>query len=156
MSFLFQVFYIFLVLGVEGCYYIFFKILDQIWVSDDKRNFVLINIIGNNLYYIKGLFLDEDDLNFNDSRDVYGVYIVNSDGEMIYIDVDNNIKKILNKLEIIIVIKVINVYYMKLCVYWFLLIWDLLFGLDVIKKKIVGDSDKIGMVDWYNQSGELL
>lgn len=68
----------------------FFLVFDNIWVSDDKNCILLINIKGENLYYVK-------------CNRSYGIYIVSSDRDLIYIDNDNNIKMLLEDLKLIII-----------------------------------------------------
>lgn len=133
MSFLFEVFYFFKVLGVNKCDYIFFMLLDCILVSDIK-NFVLININGDKLYCLKIWYVCMNFFYF-----YYGVYIVNSKDEIFYIGRDNDIKKILNFKEMIIFKWFKN--YWNYCVYCFLFIGDLLVGVFI---------SGIGMVCWYS------
>lgn len=117
----------------------------------------MTNTTGNNLHHVKGLHADEDKMYNFPSRNAYGVHTVNSDGAMIFIDGDNNIKKISNKLETTTTIKRKHAHYTKLCVYWSPSTRDLLVGLS--KMKIADDTNKVkktGMVDRYSQSGQLL
>lgn len=73
-----------------------------------------------------------------------GVYIVNSDGDLIYINKDYNISKLLYDMELyIIFIDKIVLEWILLCVFCLLLIGDLLVGI-------------LGMVNWYNINGELV
>lgn len=77
--------------GVYGCCYIFCMILNMFWVSDNKYNFFLINILGEILYYLRDLWNGSD-----------GVYIINIEYELIYIENNGNIKKFLKDMNIII------------------------------------------------------
>lgn len=52
----------------------------------------MINIVGFVLYCVVDLCID-----------LYGVYILNSENEFIYIDSNYNIKKLLKDMEIIII-----------------------------------------------------
>lgn len=107
-------------------------LLDCIWVSDEKKNFILINIIGEFLCKLKDvcsfLFCG-------------GVYIVINESELIYIERYSDINKLLSDLRIIILIfRLINLVWRFNCVYWFLLIRDLLIGIydSIIIKVIIG------------------
>lgn len=82
-----------IVKGVYDFKYIFCVILDCVWVNDYKNNFILINIIGVILYYVMDL-----------CSFVYGLYIVNSESELIYINRKFNINKLLKDRKIIIII----------------------------------------------------
>lgn len=66
--------------------------LDWVWVSDDKNNIILMNKKGDILYCM------EDVING------YGVYMVNSESELIYIDRNYNINKLLVDLNIFIMV----------------------------------------------------
>lgn len=72
---------------------------------------------------------------------LFGFYIVNKDGELIFIDYNYNINKLLNDMKIIIVfIERKYFIWILMCVYWFLFIGDLLVGVyrDVIKYIDIG------------------
>lgn len=92
MSFPPQVLHTFLVAGVQRCFHISFMTSEQVWVSDES-NLVLTNTAGKTLDHIKGIHADEDNLFYSTSRNEYGVHTVNSEGDIIYIDGNNNIKK---------------------------------------------------------------
>lgn len=68
-------------------------LLDKVWVSDILKMFILINKLGWVLYYLRDL-----------NRLMKGVYIVNSDNELIYIDKYYNINKLFKFLKIIIIV----------------------------------------------------
>lgn len=68
-------------------------IKNLVWVSDKENNFILINIKKDIFYYLRDVY------------NGYGVYIVNSDGELIYMDMNYNIMKLCNDMEIIIILK---------------------------------------------------
>lgn len=73
-----------------------------------------------------------------------GLYIVNSGSELIYIDEDYNVKKLLRDMEIIIIfIERIDFVWKLLCVYWILFIRGFLVGM--YREKL-----KRGKVNWYN------
>lgn len=107
----------FLVDGVDKCIYIFFVKLENVWISDDKDNIIFINLIGDNLYYVKCKSWN------------YGIYIVNSDSELIYIDNENNIKKLFKDKKVIMIFLVNNFMWWLLCIYWFEFIDSLLVGM---------------------------
>lgn len=75
------------------CYYIFCLLFDKVWVSDNYNNFSLIDIIGVCLFYLKDLCSGGN-----------GLYILNSEGILFYIDSDYNIKLFLKDMKIIIII----------------------------------------------------
>lgn len=81
---------LFVVKCVLICCYIFFVIFDCFWVSDRGCNFIFINIKGDILC---GLI----DVCSGD-----GFYVVNNENELFYIDVENDIKKFLKDLKILI------------------------------------------------------
>lgn len=110
-------YYMFLVDGVDRCIYIFFVKLEYVWISDDKDNIIFINLKGDNLYYVKCKSWN------------YGIYIVNSDSELIYIDKENNIKKLLKDKKVIMIFLVNNFKWWLLCIYWFEFIDSLLVGM---------------------------
>lgn len=108
-----------IVKGVYDFKYIFCVILDCVWVNDYKNNFILINIIGVILYYVMDL------CSFG-----YGLYIVNSENELIYIDKYFKINKLLRDMKLFILFVEIKGFERLLwCVYWFLLIGDFLVGM---------------------------
>lgn len=110
-------YYMFLVDGVDRCIYIFFVKLEYVWISDDKDNIIFINLKGDNFYYVKCKSWN------------YGIYIVNSDSELIYIDDENNIKKLLKDKKVIMIFLVNNFKWWLLCIYWFEFIDSLLVGM---------------------------
>lgn len=104
--------------GVNYSFYIFCMIVDKIWVSDDE-NFILMNIIGDILNWYGNFF----------NNFLFGFYIVNKDGELIFIDYNYNIKKLLNDMKIInIFIDVIYFIVYLCCLYWFFYLDDLIVG----------------------------
>lgn len=128
-----------IVKDVYGSYYIFCVILDVVWVSDNKNNFILINIICDIIYYLKDLCKDL----------CSGLYIVNREGELFYIDRNYIIKKMLIDLEIIIVcIMKIDFKWKFWCVFWFLNFEDLLVGINLNN----GDKEigKVVCYDWVS------
>lgn len=63
-----------------------------ILVSEDKNNIILMNKKGDILYCMEDVIND------------YGVYMVNSESEFIYIDRNYNINKLLVDLKIFIMV----------------------------------------------------
>lgn len=80
---------------VYCCYYIVCVVEDRVWVSDDKSNFILVNFIGGILYRV-------EDLCFYFYGGL-GLYIVNIERKLIYIDKYFNIKKLLEDMKINII-----------------------------------------------------
>lgn len=93
MILLFVLYDILIVKEINCCNYILCVILDRIWFSDDKNNFILKNILGDILYRWKDIYSG-----YLYSGD--GLYDVNSDNELIYIDRENNINKLLSDMKI--------------------------------------------------------
>lgn len=92
------VLFIFLnVVGVFSCYYIFCIILEWVWVNDSK-SFILINKVGEILYYLEDLCY----------KIYFGFYVVNREDELFYIDEEYNIIKLLRDMDrVILFIKII-------------------------------------------------
>lgn len=92
----------------------------MVWVSDGC-NFILINKIGDIVYFFKDVWW---------KYFFYGIYIVNSEMELIYILNNFNINKLLKDMEIIIVLlEIIDFKWKFFCVYWLFFIGDLLIGM---------------------------
>lgn len=72
-------------MDIDCCYYILCVGLNYVWISGVRSDFRFMNIMGCNLENWKNLL-----------SDFYrnGLYIVNSEGELIYIVWDYNINKI--------------------------------------------------------------
>lgn len=132
----FEIFFLlnefFIVKGVWGCYYIFCVLLNLVWVSD-WYNFIFINIKGDILC---------------NKGDLYGslfsgLYIVNSENCLIYINRGNSINILLKeKIEIFIVI--IECEWKVCCVYWLLFFRDLFVGM------FKGEKIVLVKIIWYN------
>lgn len=105
--------------------------LDFVWVSDDKKNFMLIDKGGESLYYRDDLY----------SGVLSGLYIVNGDYELVYIDFDFNIKKLLEDFVFIIFIERNEFEWILVFLFWFCIISDLLVGLKRFS---------LGKVLWYD------
>lgn len=69
--------------GADRSIHISFVKPENVWISDHKGNIIFTNTKGDNLHYVKGLGRSP------------GIHTVNSDSELIYIDDENNIKKVL-------------------------------------------------------------
>lgn len=140
--FIFELQLFFRVLDYYSLYYIFCMIFDQVWVSCIDNNLVLINIVGKMLYCL------EDDC----SNLLGGFYLVNLESELIYIDSDYNIRKML-KDEKVFVLFIEKMYFQwkLLCLYCFLFIGNLL-----VVMLMYYFNKKRGKVIWYNKFGELI
>lgn len=107
-------------------------ILDCFWVSGVDDSLRLLNIIENILYYLDELIRGGE----------LGLYIVNGESELIFINLKLKIRKLLKDMKkIIIFIDIINFIWRLCCVYWFKLMGDILIGMD---------SCSVGRVIWYN------
>lgn len=130
------------VIRVEGiwcCFYLLFVLVDEMWVSD-YENFVLINIKGEVIYYIKDLFSEWE----------FGIYIVFSDGELIYINKEYNIMRLLIVMKIKIkFIMLFNIVLIFLSVYCFFFIGNLFVG-------VIKDNLRIGFILYYNWDGDKM
>lgn len=118
-------------------YYILCGILDWIWVSSEYE-LILVNMKGKIFYYWEDMFLE---MVGNGS----GKYIVNSDNELFYIYSNNNIYKLLKDMKNIWFIKKCF-FWIYRCIYWFMIINDLLVGM-------CGEKIWICKVNWYNWIG---
>lgn len=130
------------VIRVEGiwcCFYLLFVLVDEMWVSD-YENFVLINIKGEVIYYIKDLFSEWE----------FGIYIVISDGELIYINKEYNIMRLLIVMKIKIkFIMLFNIVLIFLSVYCFFFIGNLFVG-------VIKDNLMIGIILYCNWDGDKM
>lgn len=130
---------IIIVKDVWCCFYLFFVLVDELWVSDDK-NIVLINIIGKLMYCIKDVF----------NKWYCGLYIVVSDGELIYINKEYNIMKLFMIMKIKIKFIILKDFVLKfLSVYCFFFIGDIFVG-------VIKDNLRVGIVMYYNWYGEKM
>lgn len=78
----------FFVQGVDICTHMSFITPDNIWVSDSNNNLILTNTSGENLYQVQCY------------RKCYGKRTVSSDRELVYIDNNNDIKKLSEDLKL--------------------------------------------------------
>lgn len=78
----------FFVQGIDICTHMSFITPDNIWVSDSNDNLILTNTSGENLYQVRCY------------RNCYGKHTVSSDRELIYIDNNNDIKKLSEDLKL--------------------------------------------------------
>lgn len=123
------------VTDVRRCYHISLLTSEQVWVSDDRSNFILTNTTGVTLHHF-------DDI----CRGLYGAHTVTNEGELIYIDKIYNINKLSKDIKTTTkFIEREDVTWIPRCLYWSLLTGDLLVAMR--RKKI-----KTGKVNRYNQS----
>lgn len=92
--------------GAVRCIHISFVKPENAWISDDKGNIIFTNLKGDNLHNVK-----------RKSRN-HGIHTVNSDSELIYIDDENNIKKLLKDKKATMIFLANNSTLRLLCVYW--------------------------------------
>lgn len=139
LMFFFKLFRFLIVIIDKGGNYIFFVVLVKVWISDGNIIF-LMNMKGEIIYNINNLCNGL----FN------GVYIVNSDRELIYIDKNYNINKVLmDRKEIIIFVGIIGFIWKLQCVYWFLFNRDFFVGMYSEIIEYIGK----GKIVCYNQIG---
>uniref|UniRef100_K1PP94 Tripartite motif-containing protein 2 n=1 Tax=Magallana gigas TaxID=29159 RepID=K1PP94_MAGGI len=125
------------VTGVDGCYHISCVTPDRVWVSDYTKNLILINKSGDLLHRVEDSC---GDLNG-------GRHTVNSESELIYIDSNNNIKKLSEDMKTTTTfIERTDSRWRPRCVYWSPTTGDLLVGIY---------NSWTGKVSRYNQSGQL-
>lgn len=74
--------------GIDICTHMSFITPDNIWVSDNNDNVILTNTSGDNLYQVQCY------------SKCYGKHTVSSDRELIYIDNNNDIKKLSEDLKL--------------------------------------------------------
>lgn len=92
--------------GADRCIHISFVKPENAWISDDKDNIILTNSKGDNLHHVK-----------RKSRN-HGIHTVNSDSELIYIDNENNIRKLLKDKKATMIFLANNSKWRLLCIYW--------------------------------------
>uniref|UniRef100_K1QAL4 Tripartite motif-containing protein 3 n=1 Tax=Magallana gigas TaxID=29159 RepID=K1QAL4_MAGGI len=125
------------VTGVGGCCHISCVTSDRVWVSDDGNNIILTDITGAPLYRVE------------DSCSGYtrGIHTVNSERELIYIDLKYSITKLSKDMKTITTfIERTDSTWRPRCVYWSPSTGDLLVGMYKCRT---------GKVTRYNQSGKL-
>lgn len=123
------------------CYHISCVTSNQIWVSDNKSNLILTNTTGDTLHHLKnvcsGLYSD------------YGVHTVNSQGELIYIDMEFNINVLSTDMKTTkYFLKRTNSKWKPRCVYFSKSTGYLLVGMFT-------DDMKTGKVTRFNGTGNL-
>lgn len=107
----------------------------------------MINVKGEILYYLDNLYCGElySDSLYSDLFYLIGLYIVNNESELFYIDKDYFINKLLKDMRIIFMFLEYRKFIWRFwCLCWFLFSGDLLVGM------IYGVYKKIGSVIWYN------
>lgn len=143
--------------GVDGCIHISFVKPENAWISDHKRNIFFTNSKGDNLHHVKRI-----------SRS-HGIHTVNNDNELIYIDDENNIKKLLKDKKATMVFLANNSTWRPLCIYWSKTTESLLVGMihkpiryqqrepnmqDIHGLKIYKKSVVCNNVTRYNKTGD--
>lgn len=124
--------------GVHCCHNISKETSQHVWVSDDRNNLILINTKGVTLQYVMDLC----------SRFHGGIHTVNSEGELIYIDLNYDIKTLSQDMKTTKFIKKTNSTWKPRCVYWSRVTMELLVGM-------YQEIKRTGMVIRYNQSGQI-
>nr|XP_034309363.1 uncharacterized protein LOC117683697 [Crassostrea gigas] len=126
------------VTGVNGWLHISCVTPDRVWVSDDENNLILTDTTGVPLHRV------EDSCSY-----LYGLHTVNSESELIYIDMNDNINKLSKDMKTTTTfIETTDYTWVPLCVYWSPSTGDLLVGLYTY-------DTSTGKVTWYNQGGQL-
>lgn len=139
--------------GVGGCGHISRVTSDRVWVSDDKNNIVLTNTAGDRLHHREDIccnIIEEDLCSDLPERDLYhGLHTVNSERELIYIDIDYNIIKLSKDMTSTkSLYKFTGSTWMPYCVYWSPSTRDLLVAM-------YNDNKGRGKVTRYNEAGQL-
>lgn len=130
--------YSFTAKGVNYIFHISCMTSDRIWVSDDE-NLILTNTTGDILHRYGDFF----------NNSLLGFHTVNKDGQLIFIDNNNNINKLSNDMKnTITFIETTDSIWRPRCVYWSQLTGDLLVGMNRYYPRT-------GKVTRYNQSGQL-
>lgn len=94
---------------IESCRHISFLTADLVWVSDDKDNLILTSTTCETLHRVDDLCKKCD----------YGVHTVNSDGDLIYVDMNHNIKRLSNDLKTVTTfIETTDSIWKPECVFW--------------------------------------
>lgn len=128
----------FSVTSVNCCVHISCRTSDQVWVSDDECNLILTNATGDSLYFVNDI-----------CHGLYGKHTVNSDIELIYIDVNYNINKMSKDMTTTTTfIERADFIWIPHCIYWSPSTGDLLVGMYNNKRWR-------GKVFRYNQTGRL-
>lgn len=133
----------FLVQGVDMCTHMSFITPDNIWVSDSLDNLILTNTNGENLYHVKCY------------RKCNGIHTVSRDRELIYIDNNNDIKKLSEDLKYTTTfLETKNSHWQPLCVHCCKLTGDILVG---TRRKNEIQTIDLGIkdLDEYENQGDL-
>lgn len=129
-----ELLHVFTVDGEYFCYHISCVTSDRVWVKNGDA-LILANTAGKS-------FLRLEDKH-------YGIHTVNSDGELIYIDIDFNIKKLSKDMKTTTtLIEKKEPTWISQCVYWSSSTGDLLVGM-------YRKNQNTGKVTRYNQFGQL-
>eukprot|EP00105_Crassostrea_gigas_P038719 XP_019922867.1 PREDICTED: uncharacterized protein LOC105328450 [Crassostrea gigas] len=125
--------------GVDGCLHISCVTSDRVWVSDGRYNLMLTDTTGVPLHRV------EDSCSGYDR----GLHTVNSESELIYIDMNYNINKLSKDMKTTTTfIETTDSSWRPRCVYWSPSTGDLLVGM-------CNYNTESAKVTRYNQSGQL-
>nr|XP_034333806.1 uncharacterized protein LOC105343600 [Crassostrea gigas] len=129
------------------CYHISHVTSDRVWVSDNENNLILTNTAGETLHHLK------------DCRSVHlysgnGIHTVNSESDLLYIDMDNNINKLLKDMKTTSTfIERTDSTWEPQCMYWSPCTGDLLVGMFFYNHN--SRCKMWGKVTRYNYTGQL-
>lgn len=133
----------FFVQGVEMCTHMSFVTPNNIWVSDTRKNIILTNTNGEKLYHVKCY------------QRCNGIHTVSSVGELLYIDNNNDIKKLSADLNFTTTfLETNNSNWQPLCVHCCQFTGDILVG-TTRKKEIQTIDLEINYIDEYENQGGL-
>lgn len=131
----------FFVQGVEMCTHMSFVTPNNIWVSDTRNNIIFTNTNGEKLYHVKCY------------QRCNGIHTVSSDGELLYMDNNNDIKKLLADLNFTTTfLETNNSNLQPLCVHYCQFTGDILVG-TTRKKEIQTIDLEINYIDEYENQG---
>ncbi|XP_065927692.1 uncharacterized protein [Magallana gigas] len=136
--------------NLDHCYHISHVTSDQVWVSEYKNNLTLTNTAGETLHHLK----DCRSFHFDSGN---GKHTVNSENELLYIDMDNNISKLLKDMKTTTTfIERTDSTWKPQCVYWSPCTGDLLVGMIFYNYYDYDSTCKMwGKVTRYNYTGQL-
>lgn len=150
-----EIYYIFIMNDVVNCNYILCINLDSIWVSCMIWGLILLNRVGEKIFS-----LNEKYLFF-----LSGYYIVNKEGELIYIGNDFKLLKFLKENKMIFICRINELFkeWVFECVYLLLIIEDIFVGMFrfivYFLFKMIDlyrfEKEK-GKIFWFNKSGLLI
>lgn len=125
------------------CTHMSFVTPNNIWVSDTRNNIILTNTNGEKLYHVKCY------------QRCNGIHTVSSDGELLYMDHNNDIKKLSADLNFTTTfLETNNSNWQPLCVHYCQFTGDILVG-TTRKKEIQTIDLEINYIDEYENQGGL-